>query len=122
MSHIVQIQTEVRDVEAIRMATQRLSLPEPTFGEVRLFSERKTGWAVQLPRWRYAVVANVQTGRIDFDNFNGRWGEQRQLDSFLQSYAVEKALLEARRAGHSVQEQALSNGAIKLTIQTGESH
>jgi len=38
--------------------------------------------------------------------------------SFLQAYSVEKARLEARRAGHAVTEQALADGSIKLTIQT----
>ncbi|MCC9607701.1 DUF1257 domain-containing protein [Blastopirellula sp. JC732] len=119
MSHIVHIHTEVRDVEAIRLATHRLKLPEPIFGEVRLYSATKTGWAVQLPDWRYPVVADVTTGRIEFDNFQGRLGKQAELDRFLQGYAVEKAKLEARKAGHAVHEQLLADGGIKLTIQAG---
>ena len=39
------------------------------------------------------------------------------LDRFLQAYAVEKAKLEARNRGHSVTEQSLSDGSIKLTVQ-----
>ena len=34
-------------------------------------------------------------------------------------YAVEKARIEARRQGHSVTEQPLADGSIKLTIQVG---
>jgi hypothetical protein len=45
------------------------------------------------------------------------WGDQRQLDRFLQAYAVEKAKIEARKRGHSVTEQALADGSIKLTLQ-----
>jgi hypothetical protein len=41
------------------------------------------------------------------------------LDAFLQAYAVEKAKLEARRQGHVVTEQQLSDGSIKLSIQVG---
>ena len=37
----------------------------------------------------------------------------------VQMYAVEKARLEARRRGHSVVEQQLADGTIKLTIQIG---
>ena len=55
MSHIVQIQTEVRDAAAIGAACQRLGLPEPVFGETRMFSGSKTGWAVQLPDWRHPL-------------------------------------------------------------------
>ena len=41
--------------------------------------------------------------------------------SFPQVYsvAVEKAKLEARKKGHSVSEQKLTDGSIKLTIQVG---
>ncbi|PQO43835.1 DUF1257 domain-containing protein [Blastopirellula marina] len=119
MSHIVTIQTELRDVEAIRLAARRLLLPEPTFGAVRLFSTCATGWQIQLPQWRYPVVADINSGKLEFDNYDGRWGERRHLDRFLQGYAVEKAKLEARRRGHVVVEQPLNDGSIKLTIQLG---
>ena len=45
------------------------------------------------------------------------WGEQTQLDQFLQTYACETAKLEARKRGHSVSEQQLADGSIKLCIQ-----
>ena len=117
MSHIVEIQTEVRDAAAIRAACQRLQLESPVFGEAKLFSGSKTGWQVKLPDWRYPVVCDVNTGRIDYDNYGGHWGDQQNLDSFLQAYAVEKARLEARKRGHTVTEQPLADGSIKLTIQ-----
>ena len=119
MSHIVQIQTEVRDPVAIQAACGRLKLPEPVFGETKLFTSSAVGWAVRLPEWRYPVVCDVVTAKIAFDNFGGRWGEQRHLDRFLQGYAVEKARIEARRRGHTVTEQALADGSIKLKIQVG---
>ncbi len=45
------------------------------------------------------------------------WGNPAELQKFLQMYACEKAKIEARRQGHSVTEQSLSDGSIKLTIQ-----
>jgi hypothetical protein len=47
------------------------------------------------------------------------WGDKRELDRFLQAYAVEKARIEARRQGHTVTEQSLADGSIKLTVQVG---
>ena len=117
MSHVVQVQTEVRDVVAIRGACGRLGLVEPVYGEVKLFSSTEIGWSVRLPGWRYPVVCDVATAKVAYDNFEGRWGELKQLDAFLQNYAAEKAGIEARRAGHSVTEQLLADGSIKLTIQ-----
>lgn len=119
MSHLVQIQTEVRDPAAIRAACSRLALAEPVFGETKLFSSSAVGWAVRLPDWRYPVVCDVAAAKIAFDNYGGRWGDKKQLDRFLQGYAVEKARIEARRKGHTVTEQALADGSIKLTIQVG---
>jgi len=119
MSHIVTIQTQVRDPVAVAAACQRLKLPQPVQGRFRLFSGEVVGLGVELPGWRYPVVCQTETGEVKFDNFEGRWGEQRHLDAFLQGYAVEKAKLEARRRGHSVIEQPLADGSIKLTVQVG---
>jgi hypothetical protein len=119
VSHVVQIETEVRDPVAIQAACQRLRLPEAVFGSTQLFSTSLTGWAVQLPEWRYPVVCDVETGRVNFDNYEGRWGDQVHLNRFVQGYAVEKTRLEARRKGHSVTEQSLADGSIKLVVQVG---
>jgi len=117
LSHIVQIQTQVRDAAAVQAACRRLGLPAPEQGTVKLFSGEATGLAVKLPDWQYPVVAELSTGTLKFDNFEGRWGDQKELDLFMQAYAVEKARIEARRRGHSVTEQQLQDGSIKLTIQ-----
>lgn len=119
MSHIVQIQTEVRDPAAIFAACQRLGLAEPEFGEAKLFSGSKTGWQVRLPDWKYPLVIDVNTGHMDFDNFEGRWGDPDKLRQLLQIYAVEKAKIEGRKRGHTVTEQALADGSIKVTVQVG---
>jgi hypothetical protein len=116
VSHIVSIQTEIRDPVAIRAACDRLSLPEPVFGETKLFSSSAVGWAVQFPEWLYPVVCDVTTARIAFDNFEGRWGEQKDLDRFLQTYSVEKARIEGRRQGHTVSEEQLADGSIRVRI------
>ncbi len=75
-----------------------------------------SGLGIKLPGWNYPVVCDLSTGQVQFDNFNGRWGAQQELDRFLQAYACERALIEARKKGYSVTEQLLQNGSIKLTI------
>ena len=117
MSHIVQIQTQVRDPAAIQAACRRLGLPQPLSQTVQLFSGVATGVAVQLPGWRYPVVCDAANGQLKFDNFGGVWGDQAQLDQFLQAYATEKTKIEARKRGHNVSEQTLADGSIKLTIE-----
>ena len=119
VSHIVEIQTEVRDEAAVRAACQRLRLPEPVHGSHRLFSAEVTGLGVNLPDWRYPAVCQLDTGEIRYDNYGGRWGEQQHLDRFVQMYAVEKAKAEARRWGNTCTEQRLADCSIKLTVNVG---
>ncbi len=119
MSHIVEIKTEIRDEQAVRAACIRLQLAPPETKTVRLFSATATGLCVQLPGWTYPVVANLQTGSLQFDNYNGHWGEQAKLNQFLQAYAVEKAKIEARRKGHPVSETRLQDGSIRVTVRVG---
>ena len=119
MSHVVVVQTEIRDPVALAAACRRLGLPQPVLGEAELFVEKAKGWIVNLPGWRYPVVIDTAARQVKYETYNGAWGEQSQLDRLLQAYAVEKSKLEARRAGASVTEQTLPDGSIKLTIQTG---
>jgi hypothetical protein len=119
MSHIVEIKTEIRDEAAVKSACRRLHLPRPTRGTFELYSSTETGLGIELPHWKYPVVANTETGQLRYDNYNGRWGSQEFLDQLLQIYAVEKSKIEARRKGHSVVEQKLDNGSIKLTVSVG---
>ena len=119
MSHIVTIRTRVTDAAALAAACRRLALGEPATETVTLFSGQASGVVVRLPGWRYPVVVDTAAGEVKFDNYNGSWGSQIELDKLLQAYAVEKARLEARRAGHTLSEQRLADGSIKLTIQVG---
>lgn len=116
MSHVVTIETKVHDPAAVAAACQRLSLAAPVQGTAELFSGTATGTLVQLPGWQYPVVVDTLSGTMKFDNYGGRWGEQQELDRFMQMYAVEKAKIEARKKGYAVSEHALQDGAIKLQI------
>lgn len=119
MSHLVTIQTKVKDPAAIVAACRRLNLPEPVHATAKLFSGDASGLLLQLPGWNYPAVINTVTGEVQFDNFEGNWGDQAHLDKFLQAYAVEKAKIEARKKGYSVSEQALTDRSIKLQINEG---
>jgi hypothetical protein len=116
MSHLMKIKTEVRDPTAIQAACQRLQLPPAVFGTAKLYSESATGWQVKLRDWKYPAVFDAEQGEVKFDTFEGRWGDGAELGKFLQAYAIERAKLEARKEGHSVCEQQLAGGFIKLQI------
>ena len=116
MSHIVSIKTQVKDPSAVQSACRRLVLPVPQQRTVTLYNSEATGLVVELPGWVYPIVCDTTTGEVKYDNYKGRWGDESQLHLFIQMYAVEKAKLEARKLGHSVQEQSLADGSIRVKI------
>ena len=119
MSHIVEVKTQVKDVEAVDAACRRLQLEPPVRGSAELFSGTVSGVIVKLPGWKYPAVLDIESGQAKYDNYGGAWGEKAELDRFLQAYATEKAKIEARRQGHTCTEQSLADGSIKLTINVG---
>jgi hypothetical protein len=119
VSHIVQIETKMYDTQAVFTACCRLGLKAPVEGTAQLFSGSVTGLLVELPGWLYPVVIDTTSGTVRYDNYGGRWGEQRHLERLMQIYAVEKARLESRKRGHDVVEQALPDGSVKLTVTVG---
>lgn len=112
MSHIVVVQTEIRDPVAIAAACARLQLPAPSHRTVELFSGEATGLAIELPDWRFPVVCQAESGTLCFDNFEGRWGDPAHLERFKQMYAVEKGKIEMRKKSQTPVEQALADGWI----------
>src|SRR6478609_8144976 len=90
MSHIVSLRTEVRDAVAVEAACRRLNLPPPESGTFELFNARASGYAVRLSGWRFPVVCNLAEGELRLDNYGGHWGDQKELDRFVQAYCVEK--------------------------------
>jgi hypothetical protein len=97
MSHIVSIQTKIRDSAAVAAACQRLGIASPVVGTAMLYGGSVNGLLVRLEGWTYPAVVDLASGEVKFDNYGGAWGDHAKLDSFLQLYAVEKAKLWACR-------------------------
>jgi hypothetical protein len=116
MSHIVTIETQMKDPVAIEAACRRLSLASPVHGSAKLYSGEVAGVVVNLPGWQYPIVIDTSLGKVHYDDFEGAWGDQKHLGLFLQAYAVEKAKLEARKKGYSFSEQQLQDGSIQVRI------
>ena len=117
MSHTTTISTKLKDEKAIADACKEMGLPIPVRGSAALFegSEKHEGLLVKLPGWTYPVIINTKTGEAKFDNYEGKWGEQKHLDKFKQLYAVHAATAACRRMGKTVSRTS-SNGKIYLTM------
>ena len=117
MSHTVKVKSvQVRDLEALKAAVARLGLPELKEGMHRLFDgTTRQGHALRLPNWRYDAVFDLEKGEVLFDNYNGHWGQEIEIDKLVQAYTLEKAAAEARMQGFSdIVEETMEDGTIKM--------
>lgn len=116
MSHVAQVDVKFTNVEAIRAACSRMDARYCGKGFITFYDDTEIGGlVVQLPQWEYAVVIKAD-GSLYYDNYGGDWGDIKYLNRFKQLYAVENAKLAAQEKGYSFEEEELSTGVLKVTI------
>ena len=115
MSHIVVVKIQVKDQAALDAACKRLGLAPSCEGTHKVYSKTQAGRAVKLNGWKYPVVFDLSTGKGVYDNFEGSWGSQAELDKLLQMYGTEKSKIELRRKGFNPVETQRQDGSIVLT-------
>ncbi|MDP2663651.1 MAG: DUF1257 domain-containing protein [Dehalococcoidia bacterium] len=121
MSHITTIEVEVKDLQALEKACERLGLTlargQTTF---KWYGSQAAACAhaIKVPGANYEVGV-VQKGRnftlqADFFDYHlgGKVGPNGQ--KLIQAYAVEAAKAQARKQGYSVREEAQADGTIVL--------
>lgn len=121
MSHSVTIKAvEIRNPDAIMAAARRLQLPDPKVGLHRLFDgTQRNGHAVKLPGWKEPVILDTTTGEALFDNYNGVWGDEIELDRFVQGYTAEQAAIEARANGYGdITESVEADGTLQVVMSS----
>ena len=119
MSHVVTIDTKLKDSAALSAACTRLRLPEPKTETVKFFDgSEHEGLAVRPPGFVYPVVVK-EDGATLSDTYGGRWGDDAFLGRLKQAYAVEAAKLQAKARGHRLSETPLPDGGVKLTVTAG---
>ena len=63
MSHIVRVQTQVRDAAAVSAACRRRELPEPLAGKHKVFQSEVEGLAVRLRGYYLENLTVAETSR-----------------------------------------------------------
>ncbi|MBM4029836.1 MAG: DUF1257 domain-containing protein [Planctomycetes bacterium] len=122
MSHFTTIQTQVRDIAALRDACQELGLQVVEKADARGYAGNVLpgDYVVRL-QGPYDIALNRQpdgTFGLTTDWWAGYVAKEVGPDygKLLQLYGVHKAMREARKKGLTVRRQAISDGRIKLTI------
>ena len=122
MSHFTEITTQIKDIEALRLACQELGLNLLQDAEARGYYDNKTkgDYVIQL-KGPYDIALNKQadgTFGITSDLWNGHVEKEvgQGYGKLLQLYGVHKATLEARKKGLSVLRRQKQDGSIKLVL------
>lgn len=118
MSHVVKLQVEIKNKQALIAACQRLGYRIGEEGTHELYKAKEQGLSIFLPDWRYPVVIKAD-GSIALDNYKGAWGDISALNKLRQTYAAEVTKFEFMLQGLSVFEQQNQDGSLTLTVETG---
>ena len=123
MSHFVTIQTQIRDVDALRDACGELGLQVLDNTTARGYATANTrGEHVIRLRGPYDIALNRETPQEPFGLTTDWWDGHvekevgKDYGRLLQLYGVHKASREAKRRGHTVRRAKLKDGTIKLSI------
>lgn len=116
MSHINVVKVQMKNEDAVMAAAKHLGLTVLGRQKFNLYEGAVEGLGLKLEGWRYPVVLDLETGEVKYDNYNGSWGDQIQLDRLVQRYGVECARLEAEMHGYQYQETLLPNGDVEVEL------
>ena len=122
MSHFTTIKTQIRDVEALRMAVKELGLTLAENASARGYAsnETKGDYVIRL-KGPYDVALNRTEGGaygLTTDWWDGHVEKEvgANFGRLLQLYGVHKTMIESRKRGRLVRRQTQGDGSIKLTI------
>ena len=115
MSHTSTTKTELTNADTLTRACERLGIEAPQLGQHRLFDRTEhTGYAVKLAGWNYPAIVDTQTGKVHFDNYGGKWGDDQKLDQLKDAYAAEAAINALQAMGWTWTERQTETGATVL--------
>jgi hypothetical protein len=122
MSHFTTIKTQIKDIDALRIACQEMGLSLLQNTEARGYFENtikgdyvirlKGPYDIALQRQTdgsYGLTADLWQGSVEKEVGKG-------YGKLLQLYGVHKASLEARKKGLSVVRRQREDGSIKLVL------
>ena len=122
MSHFTTIKTQIKDIEALRLACTELGLSLLQKTDARGYGGNKLpcDYTVRLKGPFDIAVQKQKDTSFGFtsDLWEGHVEKEvgKSYGWLLQLYAVHKATKEARKKGHFVSRSAKQDGSIKLVI------
>lgn len=115
--HVVRARCRLKRRDAVLAACSVLGLNVVPGEQHNLYSGTYRGMGVQLPGWQYPLVVDLETRSFQYDTYEGRWGDRKELDRFIQRATAEENKLIGMEAGYNLlSEQVLDDGSIELVF------
>jgi hypothetical protein len=122
MSHFTTVQTQIRDVTALRNACQELGVELAENAEARGYGSNKRKGDLVIKLKGPYDIAGIRQADGSYELITDWWGKHVEREvgkgygKLLQLYGVCKAQAEAKRKGFTTRRQSLKDGSIKITI------
>lgn len=114
MSHIVTIETEMKNFDTIKEVCKILGLKYEQSKDIKVYNTIKSGIGIYLKGWKYPIVVN-ELGKVDYDNYSGSWGDIEEYNKFINEYSLEETLKRIKKKNLKYTIQRL-NDEIKIEV------
>ena len=117
MSHKVTLEIRVLDLDLFKRACEARGIPITEGAHKSVRFKEDCMLEAKLPGWTYPVALTAD-GNVVYDNYNGRWGAQADLDALMQAYTQDVVLQVAAAGGFMVQDTVrCADGSLELILQ-----
>jgi uncharacterized membrane protein len=99
MSHVVTLEYKLTDRGALEQACSKLGLTIKARATGEGSLHNITGLGIKLPNWNYDVII-TEDGKVNYDNWNGRWGNQSELNKLITQYNYEVVVAALNAEGY----------------------
>lgn len=123
-SHTVEIKVQYSDPDALQAACKALGWKWLGQGTHKVYATHHTGLGFHIPGWKFPAVLK-DAGVLAYDNYNGAWGDAKELEKLKAEYAMSQVEAGALSLGWMVERQGDSlvvhhPGGGTLTMNKGD--
>lgn len=107
-----------KELELIKAVGKNLNIKVQELKNYKMYDGNiVSGIGIYLPGWKFPAVLTEQNELV-YDNYNGAWGKESELNKFNNEYAVETQRRFMREAGIPWEEETdAKTGETCITIE-----
>lgn len=120
MSHTMKSKAKIKytELDLIKRVGQNLNIKVQELNNYKMYDGNiVSGIGIYLPGWKFPAVL-TKNNELVYDNYNGAWGKDSELEKFNNEYSAETQRRYMRECGINWEEHKdPKTGAIEMTIE-----